>query len=133
PVPPEFDAKLLKKGGANIKVGNEEESNAVLADLKQARWVVDSVTNKERKKGAVPPFITSKLQQASRFPVKKTMMVAQQLYEGIELPGEDAAVGLITYMRTDSVRVADQALDEVRAHIQSEFGDAYLPEQANRY
>src|SRR4029077_6659307 len=88
PVPPEFDAKLLKKGGANIKVGNEAESNAILADLKQARWVVDSVTNKERKKGAVPPFITSKLQQASRFPVKKTMMVAQQLYEGVELPGE---------------------------------------------
>src|SRR5207344_1103679 len=113
PVPPEFDAKLLKKGGANIKVGNEEESNAVLADLKQARWVVDSVTNKERKKGAVPPFITSKLQQASRFPVKKTMMVAQQLYEGVELPGE-GSVGLITYMRTDSTRVSDQAITDVR-------------------
>ncbi len=66
---------------------------------------------------AVPPFITSKLQQASRFPVKKTMMVAQQLYEGIELPDEEAAVGLITYMRTDSVRVADQALEDARAHI----------------
>ena len=72
----------------------------------------------------VPPFITSKLQQASRFPVKKTMMVAQQLYEGIELPGEEAPVGLITYMRTDSVRVADQALDEVRGHIGEQYGDA---------
>ena len=82
-VPPEFDARLQKKGGSNIKVGSEAESNQVLADLKQARWVVDSVTTKERKKGAVPPFITSKLQQASRFPVKKTMMIAQQLYEGV--------------------------------------------------
>ena len=61
------------------------------------------------------------------------MMVAQQLYEGIELPGEDAAIGLITYMRTDSVRVADQALDEVRARIAADFGDAYVPEQPNRY
>ena len=82
-VPPEFDARLQKKGGSNINVGSEAESNQVLADLKQARWVVDSVTTKERKKGAVPPFITSKLQQASRFPVKKTMMIAQQLYEGV--------------------------------------------------
>ena len=105
PVPPEFDAKLLKKDGANIKIGNEAESNAVLDDLKEATWTVASVTTKERKKAAVPPFITSKLQQASRFPVKKTMMIAQQLYEGIELPGE-GAVGLITYMRTDSTRVA---------------------------
>src|SRR5947207_7198559 len=70
PVPPEFDAKLLKKNGQNIKVGNETESNAILADLKKADWVVESVTTKERKKNAVPPFITSKLQQASRFPVK---------------------------------------------------------------
>ena len=91
-VPPEFDARLLKKDGANVKVGNEADANAILADLRKAKWIVDSVTTKERKKSAVPPFITSKLQQASRFPVKKTMMVAQQLYEGIELPGEDAPV-----------------------------------------
>src|SRR3954471_11393859 len=107
PVPPEFDAKLLKKGGSNIKVGNETEANVVVADLKSAKWIVESVITKERKKGAVPPFITSKLQQASRFPVKKTMMIAQQLYEGVELPGE-GAIGLITYMRTDSVRVSEQ-------------------------
>jgi DNA topoisomerase-1 len=73
------------------------------------------------------------LQQASRFPVKKTMMVAQQLYEGIELPGEEAAVGLITYMRTDSVRVADQALLDVREHIGATFGADYLPAQPNTY
>jgi len=131
-VPPEFDAKLLKKAGANIKVGNEAEANAVLADLKQAQWIVESVTTRERKKSAVPPFITSKLQQASRFPVKKTMMVAQQLYEGVELPGE-GSVGLITYMRTDSTRVADQALAEVRQFIAGAFGDEYVPEKPNAF
>jgi DNA topoisomerase-1 len=131
--PPEFDARLVRKGDAAAKVRNEEDAKAVLRDLERATWTVSSVTTKERKKNAVPPFITSKLQQASRFPVKKTMMVAQQLYEGIELPGEDAPIGLITYMRTDSVRVADQALDEVRVHIQEQFGGAYVPEQANRY
>jgi DNA topoisomerase-1 len=132
PVPPEFDARLLKKGGSNIKVGSEAESNAVLADLESARWVVDSVTTKERKKGAVPPFITSKLQQASRFPVKKTMMIAQQLYEGVELPGE-GAVGLITYMRTDSTRVSEQAIIDVREFIAGAYGADYLPEKPNAY
>jgi DNA topoisomerase I len=130
PVPPEFDAKLLKKHGQNIKVGNETESNAILADLKNAKWVVESVTTKERKKNAVPPLITSKLQQASRFPVKKTMMIAQQLYEGIELPGE-GAVGLITYMRTDSTRVSEQALGEVRQFIGGAYGADYVPEKPN--
>ncbi|HTL44291.1 MAG TPA: type I DNA topoisomerase [Vicinamibacterales bacterium] len=132
PVPPEFDAKLLKKDGANIKVGNQAEADAVLADVKRASWNVESVTTKERKKGAVPPFITSKLQQAARFPVKKTMMVAQQLYEGIELPGE-GAVGLITYMRTDSTRVSDQALTEVREFIGRTFGAEYVPEKPTYY
>jgi DNA topoisomerase I len=132
PVPPEFDAKLLKKDGANIKVGSQAESDAILADLQKATWVVDSVTMKERKKSAVPPFITSKLQQASRFPVKKTMMVAQQLYEGVELPGE-GAVGLITYMRTDSTRVSDQAIGEVRQFIAGAYGNEYVPEKPNFY
>jgi DNA topoisomerase-1 len=132
PVPPEFEARLLKKSGSNIKVGNEAESNAVLAGLKSARWIVESVTMKERKKGAVPPFITSRLQQASRFPVKKTMMIAQQLYEGVELPGE-GAVGLITYMRTDSTRVSDQALAEVRQFIGGAYGADYVPEKPTFY
>jgi len=130
PVPPEFDAKLLKKSGANIKVGNESDANAILADLRDARWIVESVTTKERKKNAIPPYITSKLQQASRFPVKKTMMIAQQLYEGIELPGEES-VGLITYMRTDSTRVSEQALDEVRQFIGGAYGADYVPEKPN--
>ncbi len=132
PVPPEFDAKLLKQGGSTIKVTSQAESDAVLANLKQASWLVSTVVTKERKKGAVPPFITSKLQQAARFPVKKTMMIAQQLYEGIELPGE-GAVGLITYMRTDSTRVSEQALLDVREYIGTRFGPDYVPEKPNAY
>jgi DNA topoisomerase I len=128
PVPPEFDAKLLKRDGAAIKIGNETDANAVLADLREAAWIVESVTTKERKKSAVPPFITSKLQQAARFPVKKTMLIAQQLYEGIELPGE-GSIGLITYMRTDSTRVSDEALAAVREFIDQRFGAEYVPEK----
>jgi DNA topoisomerase-1 len=100
--------------------------------LKKADWVVGAVTTKERKKGAVPPFITSKLQQAARFPVKKTMMIAQQLYEGVELPG-DGAVGLITYMRTDSTRVSEGAIAEVREFIGKTYGPDFVPEKPNAY
>ena len=131
-VPPEFEAKLQKRDGSTIKVGSQAEADVVLTDLKQAEWVVGSVTTKERKKNAVPPFITSKLQQAARFPVKKTMMIAQQLYEGIELPGEES-VGLITYMRTDSTRVSEQALTDVREYIGTKFGPDFVPEKPNVY
>src|SRR5262249_25914795 len=100
------------------------------AALEGAEWTVASVTTKERKRHAAPPFITSKLQQTSRFPVKKTMMIAQQLYEGgIDVPGLTG--GLITYMRTDSVRVADEALTAVRDYIKGAFGDDYRPEKPN--
>jgi DNA topoisomerase-1 len=132
PQPPEFDARLLKRDGATVKISNQEEADAVLADLRRAGWTVTSVTTRERKKGAVPPFITSKLQQAARFPVKKTMMIAQQLYEGIELPGE-GSVGLITYMRTDSTRVSEQALEDVRGFVGQRFGADYVPEKPNYY
>jgi DNA topoisomerase-1 len=132
PNPPEFDAKLLKRGGSNVKVTNQTDADAILADLRAASWTVGSVTTKERKKGAVPPFITSKLQQAARFPVKKTMLIAQQLYEGVELPGE-GAVGLITYMRTDSTRVSDQALTDVREFIGRKFGPDYVPDKPTFY
>lgn len=131
-LPPEFDAKLVKCGKSAVKVKNEEQAKRILADLKTASYTVDSVTTKERKKTALPPFITSKLQQASRFSVKRTMMIAQQLYEGIELPGE-GAVGLITYMRTDSARVSEQALGEVRAYIGQRFGPEFVPAKPNRF
>ena len=128
--PPEFEAKLLKKSGDAIKIANAEQSRAILGELEHATWIVTSVVTKERKRNAPPPFITSKLQQTARFPVKKTMLIAQQLYEGgIEIPG--LAGGLITYMRTDSVRVADEALVAVREHVKNTFGDDYLPEKPN--
>src|SRR5499427_1907131 len=130
--PPEFEAKLFKKNGDAITVSNETESKAVLEGLERAQWTVTSVVTKERKRHPAPPFITSKLQQTARFPVKKTMMLAQQLYEGgIEIPGLTG--GLITYMRTDSVRVADEALTAVREHIGKTFGADYLPEKPNVY
>ena len=132
PVPPEFEAKLQKKNGKTIKVLNETESKTIIEAVTNESFVVDTVGTKARKKQAAPPYITSKLQQASQMPVKRTMMIAQQLYEGIELPGEDA-VGLITYMRTDSTRVSGQALTDVREHIQSAFGEAYLPAKPNIY
>lgn len=132
-VPPEFEAKLLKQQGETVRVISGDQSSAIVTDLEGAAWTVASVTTKERKRHAAPPFITSKLQQTARFPVKKTMMLAQQLYEGIELPslGVDGPVGLITYMRTDSVRVSAEALTAVREHIATAFGADYLPEKPN--
>ena len=131
-VPPEFDAKVVRKNGETIRVPDEATSKAILADLERAAFIVRSVVTKERRRHAIPPFITSKLQQLSRFAVKKTMAVAQQLYEGIDLPGE-GSVGLITYMRTDSTRVSDQAVAEVRDLIGRTFGADYVPEKPNYY
>ncbi len=135
PIPPEFEAKLVKRRDETIKVTNEQESKDVLRDLEGASYVVSSVATKERKRNAAPPFITSKLQQTARYPVKRTMQIAQQLYEGIELPGlgVEGPVGLITYMRTDSTRVSDDALTAVRAHIGEAFGAEYVPEKPNAF
>jgi DNA topoisomerase I len=135
PVPPEFEARLVRRGKDVVRIENEAQARAILAELEHAPFVVSSVTTKERKKHAAPPFITSKLQQTARFPVKKTMMIAQQLYEGIELPSPDGpvTVGLITYMRTDSTRVSDQALGEVRDHIRGAYGEEFVPEKPNFY
>lgn len=134
--PPQFPAKLVKKGEEKIKIGNQEESDRILADLRDALFIVKDIEKKERKRNAPAPYITSKLQQdASRkfkWPVRKVMMVAQELYEGVDI-GEEGAVGLITYMRTDSVRVSQTALGEVRQFVETEYGNAYLPEQPNSY
>ena len=135
PQPPEFEAKLIKKGDEVLKIGNEEQSKEVLRALEGATFIVSSVATKERRRNAAPPFITSKLQQASRSPVKRTMQIAQQLYEGIELPGlgVEGPIGLITYMRTDSTRVSDDALTAVREHISAAFGPDYVPERPNYF
>ena len=113
-----------------VHIKTTEQATAIVTEAEKETFVVESVTTKERKRNATPPFITSKLQQeAARkfgFPVKKAMMVAQKLYEGVEL-GSEGSVGLITYMRTDSTRVSDTALNEVRDFIGSEYGQSYLP------
>ena len=136
PKPPAFDARFLGKGEEKIEIPNEEESKKITAALEKADWIVRSVERKERRRNATPPFTTSKLQQDSsrklRFSVKRTMMIAQRLYEGVEL-GDEGLVGLITYMRTDSTRVAPEALTEVREYITSNYGKEYLPESPNTY
>ena len=134
--PPAFDARFLGKGEEKVEIPNGEEAEKLRAALEQADWIVRSVERKERRRNATPPFTTSKLQQDSsrklRFSVKRTMMIAQRLYEGVEL-GEEGLVGLITYMRTDSTRVSTEALSEVREYIKSQYGDQYLPESPNTY
>ena len=134
--PPAFDARLQKFKRKNIEVTNEKQAREIVGALDGASFTVESVTTKERKRNPVPPFITSKLQQEGarklRFSVKKTMAVAQRLYEGIEL-GEEGSVGLITYMRTDSLRVSNDALNEVRTCIAQNYGNQYLPAKAKYY
>jgi DNA topoisomerase-1 len=134
--PPIFEAKLTKYKGEDIEVGNQEAADKVLAALNKAKWQVASVTQKEKKRNPPPPFTTSKLQQASfnrlRFTAKRTMSLAQKLYEGVEL-GDEGSVALITYMRTDSVNVSNDALAQVRDFIPERFGSNYLPEKPNFY
>jgi DNA topoisomerase-1 len=148
--PPAFDARLLKVGEQTVKtsgfdqdlkkneilIGTDAYANVLVAEARNQTFVVNEVTTKERKRNPVPSFITSKLQQeASRklgFAVKRTMMIAQHLYEGIEI-GSEGSVGLITYMRTDSTRVSEAALGEVRAFIGEQYGTNYLPEKAVHY
>ena len=134
--PPAFDARFLGKGEEKIEVPNGEEAEKIRKALEKADWLVRSVDKKERRRNATPPFTTSKLQQDSsrklRFSVKRTMMIAQRLYEGVEM-GEEGAVGLITYMRTDSTRVSPDAIKDVREYISNEYGAQYLPEQPNTY
>jgi DNA topoisomerase-1 len=130
--PPVFPANLLKRDGRNVEIGSADQAAQVRAELEAAAFTVEKVQAKERRRYPVPPFITSKLQQEAfkklRFSVRKTMQVAQRLYEGVEL-GPDGSVGLITYMRTDSTRVSDDALRDVRTRIGSSYGAEYLPEK----
>jgi DNA topoisomerase-1 len=134
--PPAFEAKLTKFKGEDIEIHTQAEADAVLAATEHAQWLVSNVTQKEKRRFAPPPFTTSKLQQAAynrlRYTAKRTMGLAQRLYEGIEM-GQEGPVALITYMRTDSVRVSNDALDEVRKVIGSSFGATYLPEKPNFY
>ena len=134
--PPLLTARLFKRNGENVEIPNGEAAAAITGALDGIDWTVDSVSNREKKRNPVPPFITSTLQQEAarklRFSVKRTMMLAQKLYEGIEL-GEEGATGLITYMRTDSVRVSNDAIVEARKLIETRYGAQYLPEGAGNF
>jgi DNA topoisomerase-1 len=132
--PPVLHTRLVKRDGQNVEIPNQGSADAILAALDGADYVVDSVVTKEKRRNAVPPFITSTLQQEAarklRFSVKRTMMLAQRLYEGVEL-GSEGLVGLITYMRTDSTRVSGEALQDVRRWIEQRYGAPYLPASPN--
>jgi DNA topoisomerase-1 len=134
--PPPFRIRLTKIDGQKAELATGEQSKAVVAELKQAQFVVEKVDRKERKKNPLAPFITSRLQQEAarklRFTAKKTMALAQRLYEGLEL-GSEGAVGLITYMRTDSTRLSDDAVAEARAYIAERYGKEYLPDEKVEY
>src|SRR5277367_691541 len=134
--PPVLTARFTKKNDEAIELPDETTTKSLLDQLDSAKYLVHSVSTKEKKRNPVPPFITSTLQQEAsrklRFSVKRTMMLAQRLYEGVEL-GTEGSVGLITYMRTDSTRVSQDALDEVRGLIKERYGAAFVPESPNVY
>ena len=131
-----FDAELTHVNGEKLDLHDEKSTTALVEDFRKQQLIVDTVKKSERKRRPAAPFTTSSLQQdAARklgFTSRKTMMLAQQLYEGIEL-GRHGATGLITYMRTDSTRLSDVALNDARAFIGAQFGEDYLPAKANVY
>jgi len=134
---PVLKARLAKINGENQAIDNEERSQQIVTDLADRAYSVQSVGTKEKRRNPVPPFITSTLQQEAarklRFSVKRSMIIAQRLYEGVELGAEEGSIGLITYMRTDSVRVSDDALADVRQFVGERYGAPYLPEKPNVY
>ncbi len=135
--PPQLTARLARKDDQNVEIGGAEAAEEIVRALDGAAYVVKSVATREKRRNPVPPFITSTLQQEAarklRFSVKRTMMLAQKLYEGVELSADEGPVGLITYMRTDSTRVSQEALEEVRGMIRERFGAGYCPAAPNVY
>ncbi|MEW6541039.1 MAG: type I DNA topoisomerase [Bacillota bacterium] len=131
-----FKARLHKKAGEKVIVPDEETMKAILDDLKGEFYRVADVVRKEKKKNPAPPFTTSTLQQEAHrrlnFTTRKTMMVAQQLYEGLDM-GKEGPVGLVTYIRTDSTRVSAHAQDEAREYIGKNFGAEYVPKHKRVY
>jgi DNA topoisomerase-1 len=131
-----FKAKLDKIDGQKAAVKTKEEADGIAAEIRTKTFVVREVKQTEKKRNPDPPFITSTLQQEAfnklKFNAAKTMLLAQQLYEGIDI-GEEAPVGLITYMRTDSTNIAAEAIGAVRAMIQAKYGADYVPEKPPVY
>jgi DNA topoisomerase-1 len=131
-----FLAELAEWAGKKFAAHNEQEAKPIVEALQGASYVVAKIEQKDRVEKPAPPFTTSTLQQQAsirlHYAAKRTMMLAQRLYEGVDL-GSEGAVALITYMRTDSTRVSEDALKTCREHISSQYGPPYLPAQPNRY
>ncbi len=134
--PPEFKANLVKIDGKKANIEDEEKAKSIVTDLNTLPYTLDDVQVKAKKRNSPPPYITSSLQQDCfrrlRFPVRKTMSVAQKLYEGLEI-GDKGLIGLITYMRTDSFRVSDEAVAGVRKYIKQTYSEKYLPSTSRVY
>src|SRR6476620_10667040 len=134
--PPPFEAKLHSMNGEEASIGNAEQAQHVVNASQGKAFVVTSIERKEKKRNPVAPFITSRLQQEAarklHFTPKKTMTLAQQLYEGVEI-GSEGSTGLITYMRTDSPRISQEAMADDRQVVQERFGAEYLPDTPNVY
>lgn len=130
-------APLTNIGKEKAEIKDEKSAKKIVEDLKKEDYAVDSITDKVRTRNPLPPFMTSTLQQAAYnllgFPVKKTMMLAQHLYEGIPLKDPSTPVALITYMRTDSLRISDTALQQTRTFINKNYAADYLPSKANLF
>ena len=134
--PPPFEAKFFQYEGQKTDLTNREQTLGIVSEIKGVPFEVSKITQKRAKKNAPPPFITSLLQQEAfgklRYSAKKTMSIAQSLYEGVDL-GKKGLVGLITYMRTDSFNLSNDAIDQARAYIGKTFGKDFLPNKPNRY
>lgn len=132
-----FEAALTHIGKKKAELKNEKDTKKTVDAIQKESYVIDSIADKKRLKNPLPPFMTSTLQQAAfnqlNFSVKKTMQLAQQLYEGVSLGDPSSPVALITYMRTDSLRISDTALTQARDYIKSHFNKEYLPSKANAY
>lgn len=132
-----FEAELHKADGKKLKITTKEQADAILAKLAACSFSVTDLTEKKRLKQPAPPFMTSTLQQDAYnklgFAVERTMNIAQKLYEGVPLSDKNNPEALITYMRTDSLRLSDTALTASRAFIKKQYGDKYLPSKSRQF
>lgn len=132
-----FEAKLHKINGDKAELKNEDSINKVIRDIGKSNFIVDTIKKRQQKRNPAAPFTTSNMQQEAYrklgYTAKKTMMIAQQLYEGLDLSKGEGTVGLVTYIRTDSTRVSEEAKNEARDYIQANYGKEYLPEKEREY
>ena len=132
----QLTAKLVKNNGKKVEIHDDKRAKELELSFKNETFQISNITKKKVNRNPLPPFITSSLQQEAStrlgFSPSRTMVIAQQLYEGLEL-GSDGSVGLITYMRTDSMRIGKEALEEIRSNIKNKFGGEYLPSKAREF